>query len=132
MVCLGDVRDFITLRHLLALMPACCLAGSLIGAQARNVRVSAPAAPRPNEVSITINPCVPFDPDGMLLDAHLANLPVPAHFIDGLIVRRSTDCGTTRLDSAEAGYRPPRAQQDKERLAAGGGFMQQWRMTQLK
>jgi hypothetical protein len=64
------------------------------------------------------DPCVAFDADGMLYYAHLSNLPPPGYFIDRLIVHRSTDGGQTWLDSAEVGYRPPRAQQDKEWLAA--------------
>jgi hypothetical protein len=136
------------------LLAACYLAGGIVGAQ--NIRVSAPGASAPNEVSIAINPrdpsqlaagsnlryfyrssdagttwtqsllppgtwgdpCVIFDPEGMLLYAHLSNLPSPAYFIDRLIVRRSTDAGATWFDSAEVGRRPPRAQQDKEWLAA--------------
>jgi hypothetical protein len=53
----------------------------------------------------------------MLYYAHLANLPRPGYFIDRLIVHRSSDGGLTWIDSTEVGYRPPRAQQDKEWLA---------------
>ena len=156
MVCLNDRKEFATVRHFLVLLAVWCGAGGILNAQVRNVRVSAPGAEGPNEVSIAINPrnplqlaagsnlryfyrssdggatwvqsllprgtwgdpCVAFDRDGVLLYAHLANLPAPGYFIDRLIVHRSTDGGETWVDSVEVGYRPPRAQQDKEWLAA--------------
>ncbi len=155
MVCLDDREEFGSVRQLLALLAASCVAASMLDAQVQNVRVSAPGAVGPNEVSIAINPrdplqlaagsnlryfyrssdggstwaqsvlppgtwgdpCVLFDGDGTLLYAHLSNLPDPGYFIDRLIVHRSTDGGTTWLDSAQVGYHPPRAQQDKEWLA---------------
>ncbi|MBP1653601.1 MAG: BNR/Asp-box repeat protein, partial [Bacteroidetes bacterium] len=156
MVCLNDREEFATVRHFLVLLAVWCGTGGILYAQVRNVRVSAPGAEGPNEVSIAINPrnplqlaagsnlryfyrssdggatwvqsllprgtwgdpCVAFDRDGVLLYAHLANLPAPGYFIDRLIVHRSTDGGETWVDSVEVGYRPPRAQQDKEWLAA--------------
>jgi photosystem II stability/assembly factor-like uncharacterized protein len=148
------------IRRFSCAMFAALVAALPVGAQIANVRVSAPGAAAPEEVTIAINPANPsilaagsnlryfyrstdaglswsqsllppgtygdpsvtFDANGWLYYGHLANLSPAqdptAHWIDRILIHRSTDGGATWKDSATVNKRTGTFAQDKEWLAS--------------
>lgn len=63
------------------------------------------------------DPCVIFDATGNLFYAHLSNPPSPGHWIDRIVVQKSTNPGGAWSSGVGVGYNPPRKAQDKEWIA---------------
>ncbi len=63
------------------------------------------------------DPCVVFDATGNLFYGHLSNPPSPGHWIDRIVVQKSTNAGATWSTGAGIGYNPPVRAQDKEWIA---------------
>jgi hypothetical protein len=65
------------------------------------------------------DPCVIYDAEGTGFYGHLSRpQPGRGYFLDRIVVQRSTDGGKTWDAGVGVGHNPPRAQQDKEWLAA--------------
>ena len=64
------------------------------------------------------DPVVIYDPLGNLFYGHLSDPPSPGHWIDRIVVQKSTNNGTTWNDGAGIGYSPSPKAQDKEWLIA--------------
>ena len=65
------------------------------------------------------DPCVIYDAQGKAYYGHLSRPPAgQGYFLDRIVVQRSADGGKTWDAGVGVGHNPPRAQQDKEWLAA--------------
>jgi hypothetical protein len=65
------------------------------------------------------DPCVIYDAQGKAYYGHLSRPPAgQGYFLDRIVVQRSTDGGKSWDAGVGVGHNPPRAQQDKEWLAA--------------
>ncbi len=62
------------------------------------------------------DPVVRFDALGNLYYSHLSNPPSGGHWIDRIVVQKSTNGGQTWNEGAGVGYNPPVRAQDKEWL----------------
>jgi hypothetical protein len=64
------------------------------------------------------DPCLTYDALGNAYFGHLSNSSSPGYWIDRIVVQKSTDGGATWNTGAGLGFRPTRAEQDKEWLIA--------------